>query len=95
MPPANYSQQILDLARSLSIKQKIMILSVIGAVVLVFVLLMTWTSRPDYEVLYTNLNQDDAAGIIAKLKERKIPYRLEQNGTVITVPRGIMYMRRA
>jgi flagellar M-ring protein FliF len=87
-------QQLLEFVRSLSIKQKIMILSVIGAVALGFILLMTWANRPDYEVLYTNLNQDDAAGIIAKLKERKIPYRLEQNGTVITVPRENVHETR-
>jgi flagellar M-ring protein FliF len=80
-------QQLLEFVQSLSIKQKIMTLFVIGAVVSGFILLMTWTNRPDYEVLYTNLNQDDAAGIIAKLKEKKTPYQLEQNGTVITVPR--------
>ncbi len=87
-------QQLLEFVRSLSIKQKIMTLFVIGAVVLGFVLLMTWANRPDYEVLYTNLNQDDAAGIIAKLKERKIPYRLEQNGAVITVPRENVHETR-
>src|SRR4030042_6320215 len=87
-------QQLLEFVQSLSIKQKIITLFVIGAVVSGFVLLMTWANRPDYEVLYTNLNQDDAAGIIAKLKERKILYRLEQNGTVITVPRENVHETR-
>ncbi|MEW6326148.1 MAG: flagellar basal-body MS-ring/collar protein FliF [Thermodesulfobacteriota bacterium] len=87
-------QQLLEFVRSLSLKQKVVTLSVIGAVVLGFVLLMTWANRPDYEVLYTNLNQDDAASIIAKLKEKKIPYQLEQNGTVITVPRESVHEMR-
>ncbi|MDD5153772.1 MAG: flagellar basal-body MS-ring/collar protein FliF [Thermodesulfobacteriota bacterium] len=87
-------QQLLEFVQSLSIKQKIMTLVVIGTVVLGFILLMTWANRPDYEVLYTNLNQDDAAGIIAKLKEKKILYQLEQNGTVITVPRESVHEMR-
>ncbi|MDD5450777.1 MAG: flagellar basal-body MS-ring/collar protein FliF [Desulfovibrionales bacterium] len=87
-------QQLLEFVQSLSIKQKIMTLVVIGTVVSGFILLMTWANRPDYEVLYTNLNQDDAAGIIAKLKEKKILYQLEQNGTVITVPRESVHEMR-
>lgn len=39
-----------------------------------------------YAVLFSQLEQDDAAGIVAKLKELKSPYRLEAGGSTVTVP---------
>lgn len=39
-----------------------------------------------YAVLFSQLDQDDAAGIVAKLRELKSPYRLEAGGTTIEVP---------
>jgi flagellar M-ring protein FliF len=39
-----------------------------------------------YAVLFTQLEQDDAAGIVAKLKELKSPFRLDAGGTTIEVP---------
>ncbi len=43
-------------------------------------------SRPSWGVLYSNLQEDDAGNILAKLKEQKIAYRLAANGTAIEVP---------
>jgi flagellar M-ring protein FliF len=39
-----------------------------------------------YAVLFSQLEQDDAAGIVAKLKELKAAYRVEAGGTTIEVP---------
>lgn len=44
------------------------------------------TSSQPYAVLYSNLDRDDAAAVVAKLKEMKVPYRLEADGAVIEVP---------
>ncbi len=39
-----------------------------------------------YAVLFSQLEQDDAAAIVAKLKELKQPYRLEAGNTTVEVP---------
>lgn len=43
-------------------------------------------SQPTYTVLFSNLERDDAASVVAKLKEMKVPYRVEGEGAVIEVP---------
>lgn len=40
----------------------------------------------NYTYLFTGLDQSDAAEIVSKLKEMKIPYRLEAGGTAIMIP---------
>jgi len=44
------------------------------------------SSEPTWAVLFTNLDKDDAGQVVAKLKERKVPYRLEGDGSTIMVP---------
>ncbi|HWR89642.1 MAG TPA: flagellar basal-body MS-ring/collar protein FliF, partial [Dissulfurispiraceae bacterium] len=51
-----------------------------------------WSQRVDYQVLYSNLSQDDAGQVVIKLKELKIPYRVERN--VIYVPAARVYELR-
>ncbi len=91
---ADQLQQIVNFVRSLRLSQKAVSLAVVSAVAVGFVLIMNYANRPEYEVLYTNLNQEDAASIVAKLKEKKVPYQLEQNGMIIMVPRDNVYETR-
>lgn len=51
-------------------------------------------TRTDYEPLYTQLSDKDAAAIVATLNENKTPYRLEDNGTTILVPTDVKYSTR-
>lgn len=62
----------------------------IGGVVYVAALGM----RTEYGVLFANLAEQDAALIVGKLKEAKLPYRLEQNGATILVPSSSVYEMR-
>jgi flagellar M-ring protein FliF len=41
---------------------------------------------PDYRVLFADLSQSDAAAIVARLKDDKIPYRLSAGSSAILVP---------
>jgi flagellar M-ring protein FliF len=45
-----------------------------------------WASRPDYRMLFSGLDPEDAGAITAKLQAQSVPYRLEANGTTILVP---------
>lgn len=44
------------------------------------------TSRPDFVPVFTNLSEQDAAAITAKLKEMEIPYKLGKGGAIVMVP---------
>ncbi|MFZ5585893.1 MAG: flagellar basal-body MS-ring/collar protein FliF [Thermodesulfobacteriota bacterium] len=51
-----------------------------------FVALMLWINQPQYQVLYSGLAQRDAAQVVAKLKDLKVPYQLAGDGGTVSVP---------
>jgi len=67
----------------------VLLLSVIGFGSLIF-----WNSRPDYQVLFSNLSPEDAGEIVGKLKEKKVPYQLAFNGTTVLVAKDQVYDTR-
>ena len=56
-----------------SINQRMIILIALAGSVAGLIALALWTQQPDMQVLFTNLNPEDAAGIVDKLKETKSP----------------------
>ena len=63
-----------------------------------FVYLTTRLSSPEMELLYSDLQQTEAAAIAKKLDEAKVPYSVDKSGTKIMVPAdqvGPMRMRMA
>lgn len=48
----------------------------------------------NYSPLYTNLAPQDGAAVVKELDAEKIPYAISGGGTVIEVPRGIVYQTR-
>ncbi len=47
---------------------------------------MSFSGRPNYTPLFTNLQSSDAANITSKLTTDKVPYQLADGGTTIMVP---------
>lgn len=71
---------------------------IIAGVVLVVLVggLMTMVLRGgdqsgDYQVLFSGLAERDAAEVVARLKEQRIPYQLSGNGSAVMVPAGQVY----
>ncbi len=74
-----------------STKQKVM-MAVSVVVTLVVVLgVLSWATRPNYMVLFSNLDPKDAATIVERLKADKVPYKLRDGGTTILVPAKRVY----
>jgi flagellar M-ring protein FliF len=46
-----------------------------------------WLLKDEYEVVYDDLTQQDAAAIVTELERVKVPYRLNQSGTAILLPK--------
>ncbi len=80
----NILTQIRDIFKNLSTSQKIFFVSVILIVFAGLVGLVMWANTPQYAVLFSNLNDEDASLIMQKLKDMKVKYRL--SGNVIKVP---------
>lgn len=60
-----------------------------GAAAAVIALLLGglyFATRPDYDVLFSDLRQADAATIVAELEKDKVPYRLDDGGATILAP---------
>ena len=56
---------------------------------------LTWrTSTETWGPLFSQLERDDAAALVAKLKELKVPYRLQGDGTAIEVPEARVHELR-
>lgn len=57
-------------------------------------LFFNWVTKPDFVPLFTKLDQRDAAAVVEKLKEMKVPYRIGEEGTAILVPKDKVYETR-
>lgn len=77
-----------SLARKLSLVAAALISSA------VFALIIMQSQVADYSLLFANLPGRDAASVIEWLKERKIPYRLEDGGRDILIPANQVYEAR-
>jgi flagellar M-ring protein FliF len=76
---------------ALSPKKRIIVGSVAGLSAILFTLLIMVANRTDYRPLFSNLSSEDAGEIVKKLKEQKIPYRIESDGKAISVPSDKVY----
>ena len=77
--------------RALSPAQRVVFTLVVGGGLIAMIVFVVWSNRPDYGVLYSNLVEKDAAAVVSKLKEMKIPYRLEGGGRSILIPSEQIY----
>ncbi|HBT47692.1 MAG TPA: flagellar M-ring protein FliF [Peptococcaceae bacterium] len=55
---------------------------------------LSWFLRPKFAPLFTGLEQQDAAAVVARLKEMNIPFRLADGGTTVLVPQDRVYETR-
>ncbi len=79
-------QQARDFFMNLSLARRLALVgSVLGVIGLVLAV-SAISSHETYAYLFTDLSTEDAAAVAAKLKELKVPYRVEAGGTAIEVP---------
>jgi len=87
-------QQITSIWQKLETKQKLAFILSVGAFLITFSIFLSWVTRPEYSLLYSNLSLEDAGQITSKLKEQKIPYKLKDGGRTIFVPTSQVYETR-
>jgi len=57
-------------------------------------LVLWWALRTDYEVLFSQLAEQDAAAIVAQLKRQKVEFELAEAGTTVLVPAARVHETR-
>jgi flagellar M-ring protein FliF len=79
-------EQLKKLATSLSVRQKVLIVTAAVAVAVSLVTFTRWRKESDFRPLYTGLAAEDAGAVVQKLRESGTEYRLGENGTSVLVP---------
>src|SRR5579863_9360403 len=74
------------LLETLTWKQSLSILVIAGAVVAGLVTFSHWNQERDFRPLYSALAPEDAAAVLAKVREAGSEFRLSDDGTVVLVP---------
>lgn len=89
MLPESVRAQVLRVVAwvtALSRPAKVLGATTLATAVILAAFVSIRSANPPYAVLFTNLERDDAAAVVAKLKEMKVPFRLENEGATIEVP---------
>lgn len=74
--------------------RKLSLLAVVLLCLVFFAVIILQARSADYSLLYANLSASDASAVLERLKEQKIPYRLEDGGKAIHVPVDKVYELR-
>ena len=86
--------QVRETISAMTMGRRLMFLGLGALVIGTMVALLLYINQPEYQVLYSNLEQQDASMVVNQLKELKVPYKLEGNGTLIKVPLEQVYETR-
>lgn len=90
---ASLQQQFTHFWQSQSKAQRLTLITLLLAGLVLVPLLISWATTPSYSVAFSGLSEADAGQIIQKLDEAGIPYRLSGSGT-IQVPANKVYETR-
>ncbi len=89
--PKEIFEQLKALVTNLSTRQQLIAGGVIVAAIIGFGLLFYFVNQVTYRPLYSDLNQEDAAEMVAWLKKEGIAYELTHGGSTIQVPEAMVY----
>ncbi len=85
-PPQNGFQVLVTRIGKWPLSRKIALASVAILSLALFGLIIFQARTADYQLLYGNLAETDAASVVEWLKAQNIPYQLKNNGRNIAVP---------
>ncbi|WP_183094879.1 flagellar basal-body MS-ring/collar protein FliF [Nocardioides stalactiti] len=79
---------------TMTIGQRMAVLVGTAALLVGAFLVVRWVSAPSYAPLYTDLSGADASAVVDELETQGIPYKLEDGGSTVMVPRTDVYSTR-
>lgn len=83
-----YKNQILETWNGLSKRNKYLIIGALCLFILAIILIIYWSTRPNFVPLYNNLQPAEAGEIVAAIEARGIPVELSPDGKTISVPKS-------
>lgn len=73
-------------------RKKAVLFGAVTVTIAMVVLLFSWSQRPEYSLLFSNLSAEDSGQIAQKLQELKVPFKATEGG--IMVPKDKVYELR-
>ena len=80
------TNNFLEFFKGLDPVRRIGLIALTGIVLAIMVGIISWATKTQYKVLYTDLNKEDSTQIARMLEEKKINYQLSEGGSTIKVP---------
>ncbi|MDS1029524.1 flagellar basal-body MS-ring/collar protein FliF [Bacillota bacterium LX-D] len=87
-------EQAKEKWKNLSKPQKSIVIIMALALLLSLLFLIQWATRVEYAPLFNDLEPKTASAVVDKLKDLNIPYKLENQGSTISVPKEQVYDAR-
>ncbi|MCX8044271.1 MAG: flagellar basal-body MS-ring/collar protein FliF [Desulfobacterota bacterium] len=91
---SNLLNQTIALYSAFPPKKRILLLIAVLLTIVCLIGLIVWANRIDYKTLYTGLSAEDAGAVITRLRDKKVPYRVANDGSSILVPSSKVYELR-
>lgn len=82
----NVLQSLTALWGHLGANQRVSLVIAAMVVLAGLAALVSWSRRPDYQLLYGRLGEKDASAVISYLQTNNIPHRVEAGGGAVFVP---------
>ena len=85
---------LMEIWRRTSLVQRVLLLGIVLAFAGAAAALIYWVRQPDLAMMYSDLNPEEAAKIVEKIRDQGSPYELKNGGTTIYVPADKVYSLR-
>ena len=83
---ATMISRLRELWGLLGTSQRVLFLSLTGAVLATLLIFFAWLGRENFTLLYSNLGPEDSARVIEQLQKRGVDYRVTSGGNGLMVP---------
>lgn len=80
--------------KGMSLNSRTTIIMTLVGMAVAIIIVTAMMGRPNYKVLYANIDEASAAKITEELRASKIEYKLDNGGRTILVPESVVYQSR-